>query len=93
MRSPAQWTPDTFGPAAGRVVAPLHASSAHDGAGPRRGAPDLAVAVANHNLLTNIGPGIAARDCVRDIKPGHASVGMRRSAHKAQGVFDEPVKG
>jgi hypothetical protein len=74
-------------------MAPSHATSAHDGAGPRHGAPDLAVAVANNNLLTNIGPGIAARDCVHDIKPDHTGVGMRGSAHKARRVFDEPVKG
>jgi hypothetical protein len=62
MRPATKRAPDTFRPAYGSVVAPPHAPSALSGTGPGGSAPDLTVAAANDNLLTNKVPGITARN-------------------------------
>jgi hypothetical protein len=62
MRPATKRTPDAFGLAYGRVMAPLHAPSALSGTGPGGSAPDLTVTAAYDELLTNEVPGIATRN-------------------------------
>jgi hypothetical protein len=68
------------------------ATSALSGAGLRGSALDLAVAVAEGDLLAYEVAGRMARDGVGDVDPCDTSVGMRGSPHEAGSVFDDPVK-
>jgi hypothetical protein len=76
MRPATERAPDAFGPAYGSVVAPPHAPSALSRTGPGGSAPDLTVAVADNNLLTNEVTGIAARNRVRNIDPRDTRVSV-----------------
>jgi hypothetical protein len=62
MRPTAVRASDPFGPAYTRVMAPLHASSALSRAGPGGSAPDLTVASADDEPLTNKALGVSTRD-------------------------------
>jgi hypothetical protein len=62
MRPATKRAPDAFGPADGRVMAPLHAPSALSGTGPGGSAPDLTVTAVDDDLLTNEVPGITTRN-------------------------------
>jgi len=53
MRPATEGAPDAFGPAYSRVMAPPSAASALSRTGPGGSAPDLTVAAANDDLLTN----------------------------------------
>jgi hypothetical protein len=73
-------------------MAPPSAASALGRTGPGGSAPDLTVAAANDDLLTNEVSGIAARNRVRDVDPRDTSVSVGRGAHKARSVLDELVE-
>jgi hypothetical protein len=92
MRPATKRAPDTFRPAYGSVVAPPHAPSALSGTGPGGSTPDLTVAVANNNLLTNEVSGIAARNGVRDVDPRDTGVSVGGGAHEARSVLDKLVE-
>ena len=88
MRSSTVGAADGLSATGRRVVAPPHAAIAQGGSGPRGSSADLTVAAAYDDLLTNEGPGITARDRVRNINPGDARVSVRSSAHEARRVFE-----
>jgi hypothetical protein len=92
MRPATERTPDALGPAYSGMVAPPSAASALGRTGPGGSAPDLTIAAANDDLLTNKVSGIAARNRVRDVDPRDTSVSVGRGAHKARSVFDELVE-
>jgi hypothetical protein len=92
MRPPTVRALDPLGPAYTQVMAPLHAPSALSRAGPGSSAPDLTFAPADDESLTNKGPGIAARDRVRDVQPHDASVSVWRCAHKVRRMLDVLVE-
>jgi hypothetical protein len=62
MRPTTERTPDAFGPAYSGMMAPPSAVSALSRTGPGGSTPDLTVAAANDDLLTNKVTSIAARD-------------------------------
>jgi hypothetical protein len=70
------------------MVAPLHAPSALSRTGPGSSAPDLTVAPANNEPLTNEGLSIAARDRVQNVQPCNACVSVWSSAHEARHMLD-----
>jgi hypothetical protein len=88
MRPATERALDAFGPAYSGVMAPPSAMSALGRTGPGGSAPDLTVAAANDDLLTNEVTGIAARNRVRDVDPRNTSVSMGRSGHKVRGMLD-----
>jgi hypothetical protein len=92
MRPPAVRAPDPLGPAYTRVMAPLHAPCALSGTGPGGSAPDLTIAPADDEPLTNEGPGIAARDRVGNVQPRDTSVSVWSSAHEARRVLEVPAE-
>jgi hypothetical protein len=62
MRPATEGTPDAFGPAYSRMMAPPSTTSALSRARLGGSAPDLTVTAANDNLLTNEVMGIAAQN-------------------------------
>jgi hypothetical protein len=70
------------------MMAPLHAPSALSRAGPGGSAPDLTVAPADDEPLTNKGSSIVARDQVRDVQPRDAGVSVWSGAHEARRMLD-----
>jgi hypothetical protein len=92
MQPATERAPDAFGPAYSGVMAPPSATSALGRTGPGGSAPDLTVAAADDDLLTNEVSGITARNRVRDVDPRDTSVSMGGSAHKARSVLDELVE-
>jgi hypothetical protein len=62
MQPATEGAPDAFGPAYSGIMAPPSAASALGRTGPGGSAPDLTIAAANDDLLTNEVAGIAARN-------------------------------